>query len=719
MKNKTLPFFFMVLLALGLMGLIIVTQLFTNKSNKTLQDGNIQAVETFKINNRMQEVVNISFDLQSKLTNPTVLNNPDRWQSVSDSVSTLGFRANNLQKSISKLGYENHANEIDSIVKKQVNHSVYILVAAQNENIARRDSLANTLHLLQLGDKVYNSCLNIQKVLEESLEQTLEKNTLQANVLSTYNRVLAIVAIVAILIMAAIIIKRQAEQLKLIEELKAAEAAALKSKNAKNEFVANMSHELRTPLNALIGFGNLLSQTTLDDKQKEYVDVIRSGSYNLLNIVNDVLDLSKIEAGMLKIVNRPFSLVKVLENLEMMFSNTIEEKKLQYEWHADEKIPLNLKGDAERLKQILVNLIGNAIKFTTVGTIQIHVGILWVDEQTGMYKIGFTIKDTGAGIPKEKIKTIFERFEQLEHITTRQHGGTGLGLTIVKNLVEKMGGGIFVQSEVGVGSEFSFTCIFEKVAASPVTREENNVPGSLPLGKCRILAAEDNRANQTLLKHLLGKHEAILTIVDNGQDVINLLKENQYDLVLMDLQMPVMDGYTAIEKIKKEEHFAIPVIAMTAYVLEEEVKRCLEAGFDGYLPKPIEESALLQIISKHTKIDFVKTVDPQQNEFGFLKELVGDDPHALNEIVEEIKEQWSLDKTELEAAVNEKNNIEIKRVLHRVKSTFSPLGPNHEIYNKVAHQNSSFHEKERVVDSDEFKLLIAEIDDFTDNLQIV
>ena len=718
MKNKNLSFYSMVFLALALMGLIIITQFFTNQSTVGLKSGNVQAVETYKMNNRMQLIVNLSFDLQSKLSSPHMFIDSARNEQLSDSVTMLGYNSSILTGAISKLGYTAEAAKINELVKNQVDHSSYILVTTQSGNRAVKDSLSDSLSRARYGDKVYASCLEVQKLLEKNMEETLKKNTSQAGVLTTYNRVLAIVSILAILIMATIIIKRQSQQVKLIEELKIAELTALKSKNAKDEFVANMSHELRTPLNALIGFSNLLNQTTLDSKQQEYVDVIRSGGYNLLNIVNDVLDLSKIEAGKLRLVNKPFNISSVLENIERMFSASIAEKKLSYEWHIDEKIPLNLKGDSERLKQILINLIGNAIKFTTTGGIQLNTGIVWMDEESGMYKLGFTIKDSGAGIPKEKIQTIFERFEQLEHVTTRQHGGTGLGLTIVKNLVEKMGGAISVYSEVDVGSEFSFTCIFEK-AVPQAAEEEKADFGSFSLRNYNLLAAEDNKANQTLLKHLLGKYNAGITIVENGQEVIDALNSNNYDLILMDIQMPVMDGYTTVAQVRNIMHLNVPVIAMTAYVSEEEIQKCLSSGFDDYLAKPIEEKLLVGILSKYLKQDIEvieSSKDISNHNLDFLKELVGDDPAAINEIIKEMKDQWGLDKAELEVAVKDSNITEIKRILHRVKSTFSPLGPTHPLYVEVAGNHEALFTGDEQIEKNEFSNLISKIDAFISTL---
>lgn len=717
MRRKNIAFYSLVFLALALVGLIIITQLFTNQSTQALKAGNVQAVETYKMNNRMQLVVNLSFDLQAKLSSPGTYINEIRDRQLSDSVTMLGYNTSILNSKIKKLGYVGIANEIDNLINEQVNTSFYVLAHAHSADALLRQNLADSLRKKKYGDRVYTSYLSVQKLLEQHLEQTLKKNTEQAGILSTYSRIVAIVAILAILILATIIIKRQSQQIKLIEELKAAELTALRSKHAKDDFVANMSHELRTPLNALIGFSNLLNQSELDSKQQEYVDIIRSGGYNLLTIVNDVLDLSKIEAGKLKIVNKPFHLPSVLHNIEKMFSASVDEKKLVYEWDIDDKIPSNLKGDSERLKQILINLIGNAIKFTNTGSIQLSAGIVWVDEESGMYKLGFTVKDTGVGIPKEKIQTIFDRFEQLEHVTTRQHGGTGLGLTIVKNLVEKMGGTITAYSEVGAGSEFSFTCIFEKVTAPQLNKEDQGFLNNVSLRSYKILAAEDNKANQTLLKYLLGKYGGFLTIVENGQEAIKMLRENKYDIVLMDIQMPVMDGYSAIQYIRQQLRQDTVVIAMTAYVSEDEISKCINAGFNDYVAKPIEENILIAKLSKYVgQNDIANSPAITDGNLDFLKELVGNDEEAIQEIVKEMKNQWTLDKSELKDSIKEKNTIEIKRILHRVKSTFSPLGPNHYMYLDVSDKNGTLISKKDEINISEFKSLISRIDHFIESL---
>ncbi len=707
MNKKNVAFFSVVTLALALMVLIVVTQFFTNKATNALTTGNLKAVSTFALNNRIQEIANTSFELESKLKGATALPaDKARLLSIQDSVNTLGYNAYVLS-SFAEGPTKARADSVNNIIDTQVNISEKILAAIKGGNAQQVKVNIDSLRILDLGNKVYKNCMQLQRELRDDLQQTLDTNTDQASKLSLYNRILAVFSIIAILLLATIIIRRQSQQLKLIEELKAAELAALKSKNAKDEFLANMSHELRTPLNALIGFGNLLDGTELDAKQKEYVEIIKSSGYNLLYIVNDVLDLSKIEAGKLTIAHRPFNLYDLFTRIKKMFSATIQDKGLVYNYFIDEQIPQHVVGDPDRLQQIFINLISNAIKFTTEGGIEVSAGIIWVDEEQKFYKLSFTIKDSGVGIPKDKIGTIFERFEQLEQGAQRQHGGTGLGLTIVKNLVERMGGSISVYSHVNEGSEFNFTCILEKAEMVEET-VSSEVAATYSFENYRVLLVEDNKANQVLLKHIFSKHNLSPRIIDNGQEAVNLLRKEVFDLVLMDIQMPVMDGYTAISLLRRELYLKTPVIAMTAYVSEGEVQKCLEAGFSDYMAKPVDEELLVQKMAFYLK----QTEKPEQSpvilgeveagpdetndNLAFLTSIVGDDKEVLAEILKEMGRQWLKDKTDLAAAGDQGDIAAIDRMLHRMKSTFSSLGPEHSVYKIIIERGRLLHNGKEV-----------------------
>ena len=712
MKPRNTAFFSIVVLALTLVALIVIAQFFTNRTTIALTTGNIQAVKTIVDNNAIQEMVNLSFDLENKINRISQLKDKKRFSALRDSLLALGYNASILTSSVSGEAAET-AEAINLAIDAQVNISEKILNAAVQSDAAQINLMTDSLRMLNLGSLVYDNCILLQESLRDKLQETLNTNSEQAGKLSLFNRILAIFSIIAILVLTTIIIRRQSQQLKLIEELKVAELAALKSKKAKDEFLANMSHELRTPLNALIGFGNLLSNTQLDKQQAEYINVIKSSGYNLLYIVNDVLDLSKIEAGKLTIAHRPFNLHALFDTIEKMFSATITEKGLYYKSFISEDIPENVVGDPDRLQQIFVNLINNAIKFTEVGGIEVSAGIVWIDEMTEYFKLSFTIKDTGVGIPKDKIETVFERFEQLEQGAQKQYGGTGLGLTIVKNLVEKMGGAISVFSEVDDGSEFNFTCILEKAGSATIVKKDT--PGYVPCSfkGFRVLIVEDNKANQALLKHIFNEYQLGYGIADNGQEAIDILKKESFDMVFMDIQMPVMDGYTAIQILRNEQQLKIPVIAMTAYVLEGEEEKCLTAGFSDYIAKPVSEAHLMQKIYTYLggKRDAAMAARKLMDESGldFLKQIVGDDETALKEILDEMYKQWRMDKEDLTKAVEENNIVLLRQVLHRLRSTFSSLGPDHVIYKIIREESPALTNGTNISEAD-CRKMIEQID---------
>ncbi|WP_018626989.1 response regulator [Niabella aurantiaca] len=680
MQKRNYNYFLLIFFAFLLVVSIIFTQTLTDKATQALQKGNVEAVETFKTNNEMQHLVNLSFTLQSRFSQMENMNEVFPLEVLGDSLTLYGYNANVLNDAIARKGDVPNLGSLMNAVNAQLNISYSILDARQQKDSKLLDSLTGLLTRSKPAENVYHYGVLVEKFLENQLRQTLITNSAHASQLSAYNRVLSIAAVIAVLIFTTIIVIRQWQQLVLIKELRVAREAAVKSKNAKDEFLANMSHELRTPLNSLIGFGNLLSDTALDNTQKEYTNTIISNGYNLLHIVNDILDFSSIEAGKLRIKRIPFNLPELFEDLKRMFSAIVNEKKLSYHWNIDPQTPQVIKGDPERLKQILVNLINNAIKFTSYGGVHLHVGVLPVEKEE-THKLVFSVKDTGEGIPKEKIDLIFERFEQLEQMTTRQHGGTGLGLSIVKSLVEGMCGSVSVNSEIGLGSKFTFTAVFEKAAELPVARKTGKL--SADFSGYTALVVEDNAANRMLLRHLLKKYHLQIELAENGLEALERIQQKHYDLILMDIQMPHMNGYKAISIIREELHISTPAIAMTAYVMENEIKRCFAAGFNDYISKPIEEP---DIIGKILKWMPVRTGEQERSgiadpagELDFFRDLLGGDEAVMNELLAEIRKQWVSDKEALRTAAAAGDAPGMARVLHRIKSTFSALGPNHPI----------------------------------------
>ena len=371
---------------------------------------------------------------------------------------------------------------------------------------------------------------------------------------------------------------------------------------AKSEFLANMSHEIRTPMNAIVGFSKLALDTDLNRKQHEYLTSIRNASENLLSLVTDVLDFSKIEAGKLTLEVSPFSLADTLKDVERLFRTEMRRKSLSFDIindavnHPQFPATGTLVGDSLRIQQVLVNLVGNAIKFTERGEIKLTVEM--VDTNEEQLALRFHVQDTGIGIEADKLDLLFNSFEQAESSISRQYGGTGLGLTISKRLVEAMGGAIEVTSKSGKGSTFSFGIVCSRPARGQIVHKPKRAPGSASslLRDKRLLVAEDNLINQQLALEFLQRAGAQVDIAENGKAAIDAAVETNYDGILMDIHMPIMDGLEATAKLR-ELGITAPIIAVSADALTEHRELALQAGCDNYITKPIDFNALLAALS--------------------------------------------------------------------------------------------------------------------------
>ncbi|MFA6083000.1 response regulator [Mucilaginibacter sp.] len=383
------------------------------------------------------------------------------------------------------------------------------------------------------------------------------------------------------------------------QQLIKSKEAAEYGKKVKETFLANMSHELRTPVNGIIGLTNMLRKSGVNEQQASLLEMMETSSRSLLGVINDVLDISKIEAGKFNIVRTPGNLREIISMVYGLLKFNADEKDIEFILQIDEDVPEGLMIDSLRLNQILMNLLSNSIKFTSHGYVKLKISVQQkTDERV---KLEFTVGDTGIGIPANRLSKIFESFEQAEEDTASKYGGTGLGLAIVKKLVELKGGELSVMSEAGKGSEFSFTNWFN-ITANPQVKAPAKAGKLLAqFINVRVLVAEDNVINQFMLSKMLKDWNITFDVVDNGADVIEWLKKNDYDLVLMDTHMPGLNGYQAARSIRmdfEEPKRSVPIISLSAAAYEHEHQEAIAAGMNDVLPKPFEPHQLHEKILK-------------------------------------------------------------------------------------------------------------------------
>ena len=401
---------------------------------------------------------------------------------------------------------------------------------------------------------------------------------------------------------AARLIGEMVSRSRLEKKLVRAQATAESANRAKSEFLANMSHEIRTPLNGVLGMMQVLQESPLNEEQKECIETTINSGKTLIRVISDILDLSRIESGKMDIKEETFDPEGVLSSIQAAFMNEASKKGLAINYQLSPMLPSVVTGDSGRLRQVLFNLVGNAIKFTRQGEVNVNAYPKNMGSDSGPLDLCIEVSDTGIGIPEEQLAAIFEPFTQVDGTNTRKYGGTGLGLSIVKRLIDLMGGSVLIESELGVGTTVRVRVPVKAVAGEKSIAEQHTTAAAVPLPPLKILLAEDDPANQLVAKRLLEKQGHSVTCVATGKEALAYLGKDSFDLVLMDVQMPEMDGTEATIEIRKNDRFkGLPIIALTAHAMSGDKERFLEAGMDDYICKPIEVETLVEVIARAMK----------------------------------------------------------------------------------------------------------------------
>jgi CheY-like chemotaxis protein/nitrogen-specific signal transduction histidine kinase len=479
------------------------------------------------------------------------------------------------------------------------------------------------------------------------------------------------------------------------ELIKAKDLADLKTQiaedamKAKQQFLSNMSHEIRTPMNAIIGFTKVVLKTDLLEKQKEYLNAIKTSGDSLIVLINDILDLAKVDSGKMCFEQTPFKMSKHLASILHLFETKIEENNTELIVEYDQNIPEVLLGDPMRLRQIILNLMSNAVKFTSGGKISVSVHLLKEDKKK--VTLEFAVADTGIGIPSDNIETIFENFQQASTGTSKMYGGTGLGLAIAKQLVESQGGSIGVKSKINKGSIFSFIMSFQKTKANVIENVDiQSLASETKIKNIKVLVAEDIALNQLLMKTLLDDFKFGCDIASNGKMAIEKLKDNRYDIILMDLQMPEMNGFEATSYIRNILNSDIPIIALTANVTTADLAKCKAIGMNDYISKPVEEKLLyhkiINLIKKSTTSKPTEEIGEKENQekeknkelkctdLKYLKRITKSNQNLMMEMILLYLEQTPVILSTMRQSVEENDYTSLYKAVHKLIPSFAIMG---------------------------------------------
>jgi signal transduction histidine kinase/DNA-binding NarL/FixJ family response regulator len=685
------------LLGLFIIGLVLFIVLHFNSAQniRKLIVGNEQLLTELNVKNELQKLQTGIAKTDSKVRGTVISQDTLNITGIEAEVALIKADLKEINKVVLNDSTEKLLTQLNYLVEQKNQFNIDVLDSFYSHGKWSAERMINAQKGKRLGEAINVILHQLDSTRQTEVNRTTHFIDTSGQRAQNWGTVLLFFACIFSLMAFLYITSRIYKQEQLIEALAQSQLKEKQLATIKDQFLANMSHEIRTPMNAVLGFTHLLQQQPMNEKSREYVKAIQHAGENLLEIINDILDISKIESGMMRLEPVSFSLRGVLHSLQTMFQLKANEKKLRLTVNIDNNVPDILFGDVVRLTQVLVNLTNNAIKFTNIGQVNIRVS-KHSDMDNGV-RLLFAVQDTGIGIATDKLSAIFDRFNQAEADTTRKYGGTGLGLTIVKQLVELQHGALTVVSEPGKGSTFTVELpyalgeMLPEHGDSSYTQEHFVLPQQSDI---RLLVVEDNRMNQDLLKHLLNNHQIHYQLAANGQEALQALGKGHFDLVLMDIQMPEMDGYTAARKIRSELRSNIPIIAMTAHAMMGEREKCLQAGMNEYLAKPIREEELYRMIHVFTGKSSAPELFAQHQlhvnghdhhdeplvHLQYLQELSQGNTDFEQGMLRQFVTQLPEDLSRLKDAIEAENITGIRSEAHNLKTTISFIGLEPRLY---------------------------------------
>lgn len=687
MKKRSLfsfrqPDLYVLLLALVVVSAIFTIRSITNRNIEALQESNKGTSTSYYLKDKVQTLLSAVLVMESAQRG-IILSDNKYFPEKDTTIENVQDRLNALSIIVPQ-SFNNEFQQLSFFVNRKIKFNKLVLTTYVNRSREQTEALLNTGIGQGLTDSVTKYATQLDKGFANLVQSNLDASNRRSERLQPVITILAVTSFLCILALSVLIVYRIRHKNRLIHileegfereivaarELEIARKAAERSLEVKESFLANMSHEIRTPITGVLGFSNILQRSGLRPDQEKLLGYIQSSGSSLLSIVNDILDLSKLEAGMVRIEKVPFRLRELTEEVAAVLLPAAKEKGIQFSINIDPDCEEYLLGDPVRLKQILTNLVANAVKFTENGSVVISAHP--VDPSNNLI-LEFRVRDTGIGMSQEQLEKIFQRFEQGENDTTRKYGGTGLGLAISRNLAELQGGSISVESSPGVGTCFKVILPFERSAEIPQQIQEAII---MHFNKqYKVLIVDDNEVNRMLVEYMLTQWGVSHESASGGREAIDLLQKDRFHLVLMDIQMPDLDGYSTSRIIKSELQIPITIIAMTAHVMPGEKEKCQAHGMDGYISKPLQEAELNRVLANHFKAESdLKTDVPFQFiDPGFMSNKFYGNQAFITKILNQVTRQYPEELEMLTTALRSKNASATAKAAHKMASTVSIL----------------------------------------------